>query len=397
MTSSASLRNVLILAVCQAIFVGGQTIVFFIGGLIGFALAEDKALATLPVSTVILGTALATIPASLFMGRFGRRVGFMSGAAIGVTGAALACYAVLTANFWLFSFSTFLVGVHNAFCQYYRFAVADAAPDRNRARAISYVLAGGVVAGVLGPQLAVMTRDLLAPATYLGSYLTVLGMTLVAFTLVSFLRIPPLTAEDQAGPSRPILRIVLSRGFITAAAPSMISYAVMALLMTATPLAMLAHGFEDVDAGYVIQWHVVGMFGPSFLTGHLIDRFGIRRVMAVGAVLLVASTLVDLAGVAFLNFWGGLLLVGLGWNFLFIGGTTLLTRVYSPAERAKTQAANDFLVFTTTASASFLSGWLLSRFGWETINLTALALIAVALAIVLWSMATQPRSSGKSA
>ena len=302
---------------------------FFLGGLIGFALADDKALATLPVSMVILGTAVSTIPASLFMGRFGRRTGFLLGAAIGAVGAALACYGILQGSFWLFSLSTLLIGIYNAFCQYYRFAVADTAADAVRARSISYVLAGGVVAGVLGPSLAVVSRDWLAPVTYLGSYVAVLGLILAAFALLSFLRIPALTMEERAGPSRPILAIVRSREFLAAALPSMIAYGVMALLMTATPLAMLAHGFHDVDAGYVIQWHVVGMFGPSFFTGRLIERFGIRRIMMIGAFMLAASVPIDLAGLDFLNFWGGLLLVGLGWNFLFIGATTLLTRVHT--------------------------------------------------------------------
>lgn len=383
------LRNVILLSFCQAIFIGGQTTIFFIGGLIGYELAPDKAFATLPVTTVILGTACMTIPASLFMGRFGRRTGFLAGALIGVSGAIICSIAIANASFTLFCAGTFLIGFYNAFCQYYRFAVADAAPADKSARYVSWVLAGGVVAAFLGPQLALWTRDLIPEYTYLGSYFTILGLILVAMGLISFLRIPSLTAAEKAVQARPIFQIISSKRFIAAAGCGMVAYAVMSLLMTATPLAMLSCNFIDADAGMVIQWHVVGMFAPSFFTGDLINRFGLYRVMFVGVLLLAAAPLLDLQGIAFGNFLGALLLVGLGWNFVFIGATTLLTKVYSPAERAKTQAANDFLVFGATASASFLSGALLHNYGWQVINYAALPMVAIAGALILWAMLSE--------
>ncbi len=385
----SQLRNVLLLALCQAIFIGGQTTVFFIGGLIGYELTPDKAFATLPVTMVILGTACTTIPASLFMGKFGRRTGFLTGASIGAIGAIVCSYAISIESFLLFCIGTFLIGCYNAFCQYYRFAVADAAPVESSARYVSWVLAGGVVAAFLGPQLAIWTRDLIPETTYLGSYLTILALIMVAMCLISFIRIPSLTAEEMAAKTRPILKIVLNKKFIAAAGCGMIAYGVMSLLMTATPLAMLSADFVDADAGIVIQWHVIGMFGPSFFTGDLINRFGLYKIMFIGALLLLAAPLLDLQGVSFGHFLGALFLVGLGWNFVFVGATTLLTRVHTPGERAKTQAANDFLVFGTTAIASFLSGTLLYNYGWQLINYAAIPMVGVAICLILWAMWTE--------
>ncbi len=384
--TSTHLRNILLLAVCQAIFVGGQTTIFFIGGLIGYELAPDKAFATLPVTMVILGTACTTIPASLFMGRFGRRTGFILGAGVGVVGAVICSVAVYSQHFTLFCVGTLLIGCYNAFCQYYRFAVADAAPEELKAKSVSWVLAGGVAAAFLGPQVAIWTRDLVPDVTYLGSYLTVLCFLLVVVGLLAFLRIPTLSQEEADAKTRSIWQIMATKKFIVAAGCGMLAYGVMSLLMTATPLAMLGCGFVDADAGQVIQWHVIGMFGPSFFTGTLISRFGLHRVMLTGVALLLAAPIIDLQGIAFLNFWGALLIVGLGWNFVFIAATTLLTEVHSPAERAKTQAANDFLVFGTTATASFLSGTLLHLFDWQVINWAAIPLVFVAFALVIWSM-----------
>lgn len=281
-------RNVLLLALCQAIFVCGQTTLIFLGGLVGFALASDKSLATLPISAVILGTAVMTIPASLFMRRVGRRAGFMTGAVIGIFAMLLCAAAIQLAAFWLFTLGALLVGFYNAFCQYYRFAAADVADEAFRPRAISLVLAGGVVAGVVGPALATQTRDLLAPVTYLASYLAVAGLTALALVLLSMVRIPRLSEAERRDSGRPLLEIARQPRFLAAVGAAMIAYGVMSLLMTATPLAMIGCGFPDEDAGYVIQWHVIGMFAPSFFTGHLISRFGLYNVMLTGALLLVA-------------------------------------------------------------------------------------------------------------
>ncbi|MDA1100370.1 MAG: MFS transporter [Proteobacteria bacterium] len=387
-------RNVTLLAICQAIFVCGQTTLFFVGGLIGYKLAFDKTLATLPVSAVILGTAMMTIPASLVMRRLGRRAGFMSAAVVGLCGLLICALALYNSMFWLLCLGALIVGFYNAFCQYYRFAAADAATPAFRPKAISLVMAGGVVAGVIGPSLAVRSRDWLPDIEYLASYLLLAVMTASVFLLVSFVRIPRLSEMELRETGRPLLQIMRQPRFIAAAGSSMIGYGVMALLMTATPLAMVSSHHPVSDAGMVIQWHVVGMFAPSFFTGHLISRFGLIKIMLCGAILLLLAISTALSGVLVQHYMVSMILVGLGWNFLFVGGSTLLTEVYTPAERAKTQAAHDFMVFATTASGSFLSGQLLFNFGWEMVNLAAVPfVIAVTLLIPCMASIAGARNS----
>lgn len=383
MSTSHQYRNVALLSLCQGIFVCGQTSLILLGALVGYSLAPDKSLATVPVSAVILGTAVMTIPASLFMRRVGRRTGFMTGAGIGLAGLCLCISALLSEDFWLLVGGSFVVGFYNAFCQYYRFAVADASEPAFRSKAISLVLAGGVIAGVIGPALATYTRDLIPETTYLASYIVLVAVTAVALVLLSFIRIPNLSAAEQQDSGRRLGEIMAQPRFVAAVASSMIAYGVMSLLMTATPLAMTGCGFDDRAAGHVIQWHVVGMFAPSFVTGHLIARFGLYNVMITGALLLAACVGFALSGIDFVNFSVGLLLLGIGWNFLFIGATTMVTELHTPSERAKTQAANDFLVFGATATSSFLSGTLLHYFGWTTVNLVALPFIAAALFVTV--------------
>jgi MFS family permease len=386
-TTGDQRRNVLILSLCQGIFICGQTTLAFIGSLVGFALADEKALATLPLSAVILGNAIMTVPASFFMRRFGRRAGFQLAASVGIIGILVAAASIYFSNFWTFVCGSLLIGCYNAFCQYYRFAAADSASEEFRPKAISLVLAGGVVAGILGPSLAIGTRDLLAPITYLASYFCIAGLTFIALLLVSQIRIPQLSEVERRDSGRPLREIATQPKFIAAVGSSMLAYGVMVLLMTATPLAMIACGFEDKYAGYVIQWHVIGMFAPSFFTGHLINRFGLSQIMMTGAAILAVCLAVSMSGISFGHFSVGLLLLGIGWNFLFVGATTLLTEVHTPSERGKVQATNDFLVFGTTATASFASGMLLDGYGWDTINLVAVPFVAlsVLLAIVLYA------------
>ena len=276
------------------------------------------------------------------------------------------------------------VGFYHAFCQYYRFASADAATPEFRPKAISLVMAGGVVAGVLGPTLAVRSRELLPDTEYLGSYLALAFLTICIFLLVSFVRIPRLSEAEQKNSGRPLLVIMRQPRFIAAAGSSMIAYGIMSLLMTATPLAMRACEHPVDDAGFVIQWHVVGMFAPSFFTGHLISKFGLVKIMLTGAVLLLAAVAAALLGIGILNFMVSMFLLGLGWNFLFVGGSTLLTEVHTAPERGKVQAAHDFMVFATTALGSFLSGQLLFNFGWERVNLMALPFIVAVTLLVIW-------------
>jgi len=384
-------RNVLLLASGQGLFVCSQSSLIFLGGLVGYSLAADKSLATVPVTAVILGTACMTIPASFFMRRVGRRLGFMAGAALGIVGSGICAAALVLSSFWLLVAGAFVVGWYNGFCQYYRFAAADAADPAFKSKAISLVLAGGVVAGIIGPQIAVETRDLLAPYTFLASYLALSVLAGVALLLASALRIPNLSAEERRDSGRPLGEIVRQPTFIVAVLSSVIGYMVMSYLMTATPLAMLACALPTESAGFVIQWHVLGMFAPSFFTGHLIARFGVLKVMFTGVFLLALCVAIALAGVDVVNFWAALFILGIGWNFMFVGATSLLTEVHTPAERAKVQATNDFIVFASTAIASFSSGKALFHLGWETMNLLTLPLVAVALAGLLW-LALQRRA-----
>ena len=375
-------RNVPILSLGQALFVSGMSIQISVGGLVGYGLAEDKGTATLPVAATVVGTALFTIPAAFFMRRFGRRAGFILGGVFGTFSALLSAYAVNEGMFWLFVFSSLLFGAFNASAQYYRFAAVDGAPERVRARAISFVMAGGVIAAFAGPEIAKHPRALFEPVLYLGAYLAVAVISVLACGLLFFLRIPPLTAAQRAETGRPLSQIMAQPAFIAAVVSAVVGYATMSFLMTATPLAMQVCGFAFDPTATVIQFHVLAMFLPSFVTGTLIDRFGVRSIIITGGVLNLAGILCGWSGITWWNFWANLVLLGIGWNFMFIGGTTLLTRTYTVAERAKSQAANDFLVFGGMAIASLFSGKVLYEFGWETVVLVAIPAVLVAILVV---------------
>lgn len=384
----ASRRNVFILSSGQALALSGATLVMAVSALAGTVLAPKPWMATLPLALQFVATMFATIPASLLMGRIGRRPGFMVGQGIGMIGALLAGYALLQGWFWGFAAGSILMGVHNAFWQYFRFAAADVAEESFRPRAISYVMAGGLVAAILGPELAKATRTLLDPVPFAGSYMAVAALCLISVVLLSFLRIPPPPSKAQ-GPvasGRPLAEIARQPRFIVAVLAAMIGYGVMNLVMVATPLAMAACSFEFSDAAFVIQWHVVGMFLPSFFTGNLIKRFGVLRIILAGALLNAAAMATNLSGQDLHHFWGGLVLLGVGWNFMFIGGTTLLTETYRPEERSKAQACNDFLVFTTVAASSFLSGAVQDAAGWDAINAAMSIPVLLAFAAVVWLM-----------
>ena len=372
------------MASTQAVFITGQSVLIILSGLVGAAIADNVALATLPVSTVVIATTLTTIPASLLMKRIGRRAGFLFGGSIGFSGAIVASYSLYTANFWLFSFGTFLMGVNAGFAQYYRFAAADSAPPRFKSRAISWVIAGGVVAAIAGPELAKRTHDLVGGTPFLGSYAVLGGLAILGMALVSMLKIPPPSEDERAQSGRPLAAIARQPSLIVAILVGMISYGTMVLLMTATPLAMVDHGFVIGDASFVIQWHMLAMFAPAFFTGNVIQRFGVDLVLVVGAVMLAAAVVAALSGTEILHFWLALFALGLGWNFSFIGASTLLTETYEPAERGKVQALNDFLVFGTVTVASLSSGTILFFLDWRAVNLFAIPAIAIAMAATLW-------------
>jgi MFS family permease len=354
-----------------------------VGSLAGHALAADKALATLPATAVVIGTALGTIPASLLMRRAGRRLGFIAGTGFAIAGGLVSALAIGVGRFWLLALGCGLVGMSSAFGQLYRFAAAEAVPSAERGRAISIVLAGGLVASFVGPQLARLTANLFA-TPFVASFLTVPLLALVTILLLVGLRLPAVASDQVAGSGRPLSVIVRQPAFLAAAASQMTGYGVMNLLMIGTPLAMTTyHGHGLGDAVFVIQWHMVGMFLPGFFTGPLIQRIGERATILLGIAVNVASLVVAFTGVGVWHFWLALTLLGVGWNLMFVGGSTLVTRTYASAERAKAQAANDFVIWATVAATSLSSGQLLHRQGWQAVVATAVPLLGLAVASML--------------
>lgn len=374
--------NVLLLAGAQALFQTASVIVMTLSGLVGLQIAPDKSLATLPIALMMVAAAATMIPASMLMQRFGRQAGFLLGTTFGGLAGLTAAGAIWLGNFWLFVFANMLVGSYQAFAQYYRFAAADVASTDFKSRAISWVIAGGVVAAVAGPNIARITQGISA-TPFLTSYLALFGASVLALMLVTRLALPPLVVAEAHGPARPLLQIMRQPIFITALAGSAVGHSVMMMVMTATPLAMKACGYMQGASASVVQWHVLGMFLPSFFTGNLIRRFGVLPIMATGIALLGGHVLVALSGSEYLNFLSGLILLGAGWNFLYIGGTTLLTEAYTPSERGKTQAAHDFIVFGSASLASFVAGGLLNHGGWHSVNFTVMPFLGMALAAVL--------------
>lgn len=375
--------GVLLLSLCMALSMSGNSIMIVTTGIAGYSIAEAKWLATLPIALQHLANMATSFPASFLMRRVGRQRGFMVGCGLGVMGALLCAKAMMDGSFPLLCLGSVLVGMSMSHAQYYRFAAPELAPPSFRAKAISLVMAGGVLAAIIGPNLASQTLDLLAPVLYAGTYLSMTGLYVVSILVLLFVPMPPPSREEIGGPQRPLAAIMRQPMFIAAAGAGMISYGVMALLMTATPLIMGDCDFPFSDTTFIIQWHILGMYVPSFFTGWLIARFGVFNVMLAGIVAFLASVAINLSGLTLGHFWAGLVLLGIGWNFLFIGGTTLLTGVYTPAERAKVQAVNDFLVFGTVAAAALSAGTFHALFGWATLNYLSLPMIGLALAMVL--------------
>lgn len=378
-------KNVTVLAALQALLFTNNSTAIALNGLAGYALAVNKSLATLPVTGWVVGAALTTFFASLLMKRIGRKGGFTIGALIGIVGAAICCLALYRGNFWLFVAGTTIFGVYNAFGQYYRFAAADAAVGDFKAKAISYVLAGGLVGGIVGPTVSKYTKDAL-PVAFLGAYLTLIAFLVVVLFVIRLLDIPPPTETEAKESGRPLAAVMAQPAFVVAVLCAAFGYGVMNLLMTATPLAMGICGHPYGAAATVISWHVIGMFAPSFFTGGLIKRFGVLQVMLWGVVLNAATVAIALSGIEVAHFWLALFVLGVGWNFLYIGGTALLTETYRPAEKAKAQGANDMLIFLVMATSSFASGMLLEVNGWAMLNYLALPFVAIMAIAVLWLM-----------
>ncbi len=387
-------RNVGLLAACQALLFSNNATLIAINGLAGLALAPRAALATLPVTCWVVGGAIATMPASFHMKRVGRQRGLSSGTLWGIVGALICAGAVWLQSFWLLCFGTLVFGVYNAYGQYYRFAAADVARADFKSTAISLVLAGGLVGGILGPSTSRYTVDLLAPR-FTGAYLALIGFALATLLLLRFIRIPTPDAKTRVARGRPLREIASQPKFIVAVLSGAIGYGVMNFLMTSTPIAMGVCGHPYSDAAFVISSHVIAMFAPSFVTGGLIKRLGVLPVMFAGALLNLAAIGIALTGVAVAQFWWSLVLLGAGWNFLYIGGTTLLTQTYRPEEMAKAQGANDQAIFIMMAISSFTSGLTVTAAGWEQVNLFALPMVAVVAAVIVWfAMHERARKAG---
>jgi MFS family permease len=383
MTTHQAKKNVALLAGCQALAMTGNTILLTIGALIAATLVEDKSLATLPLAIQQAATMVATIPASLLMKRIGRRYGFMFGTLVGMMGASLGAYAVFAGSFPLFCLATLLFGVFNGFNSFYRFAAAEVATEEFRSQAISLVIAGGIVAALIGPGLATWSKDWLL-MEFAGGLVVVIALQLLAIGLLAGVAIPPLQSFGSLERGRGLVAIAQQPTFIVAVLGSMLGYGVMLLVMTATPLAMVAHQHDFSHAASVIQWHVLGMFVPSLFTGFLIARLGVLNIISVGILLNIGCFAVNLMGTTVANFAVGLLFLGIGWNFMYIGSTTLLTEAYTPPEKAKTQAMHDFLMYAFVTFATFLSGELLNDWGWQMVNYVGALMIAIALTATLW-------------
>jgi MFS family permease len=377
-------KNVALLSACQALLMTNNSILIATNGLAGYALATDKSLATVPVTAYIVGAALTTVPLSLLMRRLGRRAGFILGALFGIVGALICGYAAFARDFGVLCAGALVLGVYNATAQYYRFAAADSAGADFKSKAISLVLAGGIAGGIIGPQSSKLTKDYFAQAVFAGSYLSLGVFCLLAIALLSFIRIPPLTAAEQKDTGRPLATIARQPAFIVAVMSAVVGYGVMSLLMTATPLAMVACQLPFRDAAFVIQWHVIAMFAPSFFTGALIRRFGVLNIMLAGVLLSLCCVAFALTGLEVVHFWVALVLLGVGWNFMFIGATTLLTECHTPGERGKVQGANDLAIFITMTATSLSSGLLFTLQGWALMNKLAVPFLLSAAAAMIW-------------
>lgn len=374
-------RNVALLAGCQALLLCNGVTLIAVNGLAGARLAPTPLLATLTVTGYVIGTALMTLPASFFMKRHGRRAGFIVGALLGILGGLTCAAAVAVGSFWLLCFGTFCAGTYNAFGLQYRFAAADMAPADWKPKAISWTLAGGILGGFIGPWAGKLTRDVWS-VEFAATYASLSVFAVVALAIASRLRVPEMVDAGQQDSGRPLSAIARQPAFAVAVLAAALGYGTMNLLMAATPLAMDICGLPFADAAFVLQWHVLGMYGPSFFTGGLIKRFGVLRILATGVVLMLVCIALALSGVTLMHFWWALFLLGVGWNFLYIGGTSLLTETYAPAERAKVQGSNDFAVFGVQALSSVSAGALVLGGGWHTLNLYAIPVVlAIGLAI----------------
>ncbi len=380
--------NVKRLAIAQALTGANAAVIFATGSIVGFTLAPSVSLATLPLSIYVLGLAAGTLPTGAISRRYGRRVAFIAGTASGTACGLLAALAILYASFVLFCVATFLGGLYGAVSQSYRFAAADGASAAYRPKAVSWVMAGGVFAGVLGPQLVQWTMDIWPPYLFAFSFAMQAIVALVAMAVLASVDAPRPAPADFAG-GRPLFEVARQPRFIAAAICGAVSYSMMNLIMTSAPLAMKICGLSLSDSNFGIQWHIVAMYGPSFFTGSLIARFGAPTIVTIGLILEAVAAGIGLAGISTYHFWTSLIVIGVGWNFGFIGASALVLETHRPSERNKVQALNDFFVFGVMAIGSFSSGQLLASYGWSSVN--AVVFPPVVLAIAMLSIAALAR------
>lgn len=392
----ATRRNIAVLTAAQTLGASGGPIIIALGGLIGQSLAPSPALFTLPVFAYTLAMALGTLPAAGLMSRIGRPRAYMIGATLGAAGGLIATTGLFLANFWIFSFGTFLAGFYQSYVQSYRFAATDGVPPNRRARAVSWVMLGGLMAAVIGPQLVILTRNMAEGVPFAGAFATQGLLATIAIVVLTQLRpveTHPAKSEAKEIEQRTVAHFLREPRYLLAVATGVVSYALMNLLMTAAPIAMVGCGISIDDATLGIQWHALAMFGPSLVTGRLIERFGAERIAALGLILIAASAAIALRGLEIPDFWGSLIVLGLGWNFGFIGATAMLAKAYHPGERTIAQGLNDFLVFGSVAFASLSSGPAMSFSGWGLINMIVFPVVAIVLVPLLWSLARASRTT----
>lgn len=377
-------KNVALLAICQGLLFSINTVFAIVSGLVGLSLAPDPVMATVPLGLFIFGAALATFPASLFMARKGRRVGFLVGASFGFYGGLIAAFSIAIQSFSLLSIAGLMMGVFFAFGQYYRFAIADVCEGSLRRYAISIVLAGGLISGVIGPNSAAWSRDLLSPYTFMACYLVISAFCCIKLWILTLIEIPIPSGLKNSGLARPLNQIIRQPRFIVAALAGMVSWAAMNQLMMGTPLAMHMCSLPFSDSAFVMQWHQYGMFAPGFFVGALINKFGIYKVLMSGTVILLGAVSAVVSGVGLWNFWWATFLVGVGWCFLFVGSTVLVTECCTIDEQAKTQGFNDFLVFLAAGCGTFMSGALLNLIGWDWVGYSLIPLIIACGLSVFW-------------
>ena len=381
---SSFTRNVPILAFTQAMAMSGASLIIATSALVGLELSADKSLSTLPLAAQFIAVMLTSIPAAMLMNKIGRKASFLFATIFGLSGGVISTYAIMQSSFTGFIVGVSLIGIFNGFANYYRFTAADSVDIDHKSRAISFVLAGGVAAAIIGPNLANYTRETISGVHFAGSYAALIVLYLFSIMALSFLKLPDAKSQEEKDQTqRSLIDIAKQPEWMVAVICGMLGYGVMSFVMTATPLAMKHHAHAFTETSFVIQWHVLAMFAPSFVTGTIIQKIGELKVMLLGSVLGFACVFINLAGTSVTHFWVALVLLGVSWNFLFVGSTSLLTKTYHLGERFKVQAINDFIIFTTVAAASLSAGYLQHHFGWRSVNVGVLPLLGVIAASIL--------------